>query len=107
VIYAQLMITCMHTRAGAVNFSAVARAAPTCRLPSRPPITQGSWLLSLGIAQVAEELETAGFIAALEGLLEETTVLQGELGRLMELGDAAGLGSHLVLRAAKDAPALC
>jgi hypothetical protein len=46
-------------------------------------------------------------MAALEGLVAEATVLQGELGRLMELGDAAGLGSLLVLRAAKVAPALC
>jgi hypothetical protein len=40
----------------------------------------------------------------LEGLVEEAALLQGELGRLMELGDAGGLGSMLVLRAAKDAP---
>jgi hypothetical protein len=37
----------------------------------------------------------------LEGLVEEAALLQGELGRLMELGDAGGLGSMLVLRAAK------
>jgi hypothetical protein len=43
----------------------------------------------------------------LEGLVQEATVLQGELGRLMELGDTGGLGSLLVLRAAKDAPTPC
>jgi len=63
--------------------------------------------LTLGIAQVAEELETAGFMAALEGLGGEATVLQGELGQLMELGDVGGLGNLLVLRAAKDAPMPC
>jgi SAM-dependent MidA family methyltransferase len=90
-----------------VNFSAVARAAHRAGFRPEPAITQASWLLSLGIAQVAEELETAGFMAALEGLVTEATVLQGELGRLMELGDFAGLGSLLVLRAAKDAPTPC
>jgi SAM-dependent MidA family methyltransferase len=90
-----------------VNFSTVARAAQSAGFRPEPVITQGSWLLSLGIAQMAEELETAGFMAALDGLVEEATVLQGELGRLMELGDAGGLGSLLVLRAAKDAPTPC
>ena len=87
-----------------VNFSTVARAAQSAGFRPEPVITQGTWLLSLGIAQVAEELEMAGFMAALEGLVEEATVLQGELDRLMELGDAGGLGSLLVLRATKDAP---
>ena len=90
-----------------VNFSAVARAAQSAGFRPGPVITQASWLLSLGIARVAEEIETAGFMAALEGLVQEATVLQGELGRLMELGDAGGLGSLLVLRAAKDAPTPC
>lgn len=89
-----------------VNFSAVIRAAHSAGFRTQPVITQGSWLLSLGIAQVAEEIEAAGFMAALEGLVAEATVLQGELGRLMELGDPRGLGSLLVLRAAKDAPTL-
>lgn len=90
-----------------MNFSAVACAAQSAGFRPEPVITQGSWLLSLGIARVAEQIETAGFMAALEGLVEEATVLQGELGRLMELGDAGGLGSLLVLRAAKDAPTPC
>jgi SAM-dependent MidA family methyltransferase len=90
-----------------VNFSAVARAAHSAGFRPEPVITQGSWLLTLGIAQVAEEIETAGLMAALEGLVQEATVLQGELKRLMELGDTGGLGSLLVLRAAKDAPRLC
>lgn len=90
-----------------VNFSAVARAAQSAGFRPEPPISQANWLLTLGIAQVAEYLETAGFMAALEGLVEEATVLQGELGRLMELGDPGGLGSLLVLRAAKDAPTPC
>jgi SAM-dependent MidA family methyltransferase len=90
-----------------VNFSAVARAAQRAGFCPEPVITQGSWLLSLGIARVAEELETAGFMAALEGLVPEATVLQGELARLMELGDFRGLGSLLVLRAVKDAPTPC
>ncbi|MGB9281650.1 MAG: SAM-dependent methyltransferase [Pseudonocardiaceae bacterium] len=90
-----------------VNFSAVVRAAQSAGFRPEPVITQGHWLLSLGIAQVAEEIETAGFMAALEGLVGEATVLQGELGRLMELGDGDGLGSLLVLRAAKDAPTPC
>ncbi len=90
-----------------VNFSAVARAAQSAGFRPEPVTTQGSWLLTLGIAQVAEEIETAALMAALEGLVQEATVLQGELERLMELGDAGGLGSLLVLRAAKDAPRLC
>ncbi|MDQ4104595.1 MAG: SAM-dependent methyltransferase [Actinomycetota bacterium] len=90
-----------------VNFSAVARAAQSAGFRPEPVITQSSWLLSLGIARVAEELETAGFMAALEGLVEEATVLQDELGRLIQLGDAGGLGNLLVLRAAKDAPTPC
>ena len=89
-----------------VNFSAVARAAHSAGFRPEPVTTQGSWLLTLGIAQVAEEIETAALMAALEGLVQEATVLQGELGRLMELGDTGGLGSLLVLRAAKDAPRL-
>lgn len=90
-----------------VNFSAVARAAQSAGWCPEPAISQSSWLLTLGIAQVADELETAGLMAALAGLVEEATVLQGELGRLMELGDAGGLGSLLVLRAAKDPPIPC
>lgn len=90
-----------------VNFSAVARAAQRAGFRPEPVITQSSWLLTLGIAQVAEELETAGFMAALEGLVGEATVLQGELDQLMKLGDAEGLGSLLVLRGAKDAPRTC
>ena len=90
-----------------VNFSAVARAARSAGFRPEPAITQSSWLLTLGIAQVANELELAGLMAALEGLVEEAALLQGELGRLMELGDAGGLGSMLVLRAAKDAPVPC
>ncbi len=90
-----------------MNFSAVARAAHSAGFRPEPVTTQCSWLLTLGIAQVAEEIETAALMAALEGLVQEATVLQGELGRLMELGDAGGLGSLLVLRAAKDAPRLC
>jgi SAM-dependent MidA family methyltransferase len=89
-----------------VNFSAVLRAVDAAGFCPHPLVTQRSWLLSLGLAQIADEIDTAGFQAALEGWLEQAEVLQGELGVLLELGAVGGLGDLLVLRAAKGAPAL-
>jgi SAM-dependent MidA family methyltransferase len=89
-----------------VNFSAVLRAVEVAGFCPGPLLSQRTWLLSLGLAQVAEEIETAGFLAALEGWMEQAEVLQGELGLLLELGAFGGLGDVLVLRAAKGAPAL-
>lgn len=90
-----------------VNFSAVTRAVAAAGFRPEPLVSQRTWLMSLGIAQVAEDVETAGFQAALEGWLLEAEVLQGQLGQLLELGAVGGLGDILVLRAAKHAPALC
>jgi SAM-dependent MidA family methyltransferase len=89
-----------------VNFSAVLRAVEAAGFRPEPLVSQRTWLLSLGLAQVADEIEVAGFEAALEGWLEQAEVLQGELGLLLELGAVGGLGDLLVLRAAKGAPAL-
>jgi SAM-dependent MidA family methyltransferase len=89
-----------------VNFSAVLRAVEAAGFCPEPLVSQRTWLLSLGLAQVADEVEAAGFLAALEGWLEQAEVLQGELGLLMELGAVGGLGDLLVLRAAKGAPTL-
>jgi SAM-dependent MidA family methyltransferase len=87
-----------------VNFSAVARAAAAAGFWTEPPITQRTWLLSLGLAEVAGELEVAGFSAALEGWLEEAVILEGQLGLLLELGAIGGLGDLMVLRATKGPP---
>jgi SAM-dependent MidA family methyltransferase len=89
-----------------VNFSAVLGAVEAAGFSPEPLVSQRTWLLSLGLAQVAEEIEVAGFQAALEGWLEQAEVLQGELGLLLELGAFGGLGDLLVVRAAKGAPAL-
>jgi SAM-dependent MidA family methyltransferase len=89
-----------------VNFSAVLQAVEAAGFCPEPLVSQRTWLLSLGLAQVADEVEAAGFMAALEGWLEQAEVLQGELGLLLELGAIGGLGDLLVLRAAKGAPAL-
>jgi len=89
-----------------VNFSAVLRAVDAAGFCPQPLVTQRTWLLSLGLAQIADEIDAAGFQAALEGWLEQAEVLQGELGLLLELGAVGGLGDLLVLRAAKRAPAL-
>ena len=89
-----------------VNFSAVLRAVDAAGFCPQPLVTQRTWLLSLGLAQIADEIDAAGFQAALEGWLEQAEVLQGELGLLLELGAIGGLGDVLVLRAAKGAPVL-
>ena len=89
-----------------VNFSAALRAVDAAGFCPYPLVTQRTWLLSLGLAQIADEIDAAGFQAALEGWLEQAEVLQGELGLLLELGAVGGLGDLLVLRAAKGAPAL-
>ena len=89
-----------------LNFSAVLQAVEAAGFFPEPLVSQRTWLLSLGLAQVADEVEAAGFLAALEGWLEQAEVLQGELGLLMELGAVGGLGDLVVLRAAKGAPAL-
>ncbi|MCW3043088.1 MAG: hypothetical protein JWL57_1246 [Actinobacteria bacterium] len=89
-----------------VNFSAVLQAVEAAGFCPGPLVSQRTWLLSLGLAQVADEIEAAGFLSALEGWLEQAEVLQGELGLLMELGAVGGLGDLLVLRAGKGAPAL-
>jgi SAM-dependent MidA family methyltransferase len=89
-----------------VNFSAVTRAVEAAGFRPEPLVSQRTWLMSLGIAQVAEDIEAAGFQAALEGWLGEAEVLQGQLHQLLELGAVGGLGDIAVLRAAKQAPAL-
>jgi SAM-dependent MidA family methyltransferase len=87
-----------------VNLSAAMRAAEAAGFCLKPLTDQRSWLLSLGLAEIADDLDLAGFEAALEGRMEQATVLQGELSQLLELGAVGGLGDLLVLRGAKDAP---
>jgi len=83
-----------------VNFSAVLRAVEAAGFCPQPLVSQRAWLLSLGLAQVADEIEAAGFLAAIEGWLEQAEVLQGQLSLLLELGAVGGLGDLLVVRAA-------
>jgi SAM-dependent MidA family methyltransferase len=89
-----------------VNFSSVLRTVDAAGFCPLPLASQRTWLLTLGLAEIADEIDAAGFQAALEGWLEQAEVLQGELGQLLELGAFGGLGDLLVLRAAKEAPAL-
>jgi len=84
-----------------VNFSALRRAAEAAGFEPEELDTQRDWLLSLGLAQLAEEIELAGFEAAMEGWVEQATVLQGQLGQLLELGAVGELGDLLVFRASK------
>lgn len=88
-----------------VNFSAVGRAAAAAGFGDLALCSQQSWLLSLGLAQLAEELELAGFEAALGGWLEHAAGHQAQLHTLLGLADPEGLGSIFVFRAAKNAPA--
>jgi SAM-dependent MidA family methyltransferase len=84
-----------------VNFSAVERAARAAGFCPLPLLRQRDWLLSLGLPGIAEELELAGFQAALDGWVEHAMLLQLELDRLLELGAVGGLGDLLVFRATK------
>ncbi|HLH27860.1 MAG TPA: SAM-dependent methyltransferase, partial [Acidimicrobiales bacterium] len=88
-----------------VNFSAVERAAQAAGFTGASLCSQQAWLLSLGLARLAEELELAGFRAALGGWLEDAAAHQAQLHTLLGLADPEGLGSIFVFRAAKDAPA--
>ncbi|HEX3424802.1 MAG TPA: SAM-dependent methyltransferase [Acidimicrobiales bacterium] len=87
-----------------VNFSALQRAAGAAGFEAPVLCSQKDWLLSLGLAQMAEELDLAGLEAAIEGWVEEAALLQGQLELLLGLADPEGLGKVNVLRAAKDAP---
>jgi SAM-dependent MidA family methyltransferase len=89
-----------------VNLSALARAAEAAGFVPQPLTTQRAWLLSLGLGQIAEELDLAGFAAALEGWQEQAVVIQGELSLVLKLVAEGGLGDLLVFRAAKAAPPL-
>ncbi|HWD09498.1 MAG TPA: SAM-dependent methyltransferase [Actinomycetota bacterium] len=88
-----------------VNFSAVGRAAASAGFTDQSLCSQQAWLLSLGLARLAEELELAGFQAALCGWLQDAAAHQAQLNTLLGLADPEGLGSIFVFRAAKDAPA--
>jgi len=84
-----------------VNFTALVHAAEAAGFEAEELDTQRDWLLSLGLAQMAEELELAGFEAAIEGWVEQATVLQGQLGQLMQLGAVGELGDLIVFKASK------
>ncbi|MGH2719779.1 MAG: SAM-dependent methyltransferase [Actinomycetota bacterium] len=87
-----------------VNFSAIGRAAGAAGFTDPALCSQQAWLLSLGLPGMAEELELAGFEAALGGWLEDAAAHQAQLHTLLGLADTGGLGSIFVFRAAKDAP---
>jgi len=89
-----------------VNLSALARAVEAAGFQPQPLTTQRAWLLSLGLGRVAEELDLAGFAAALEGWQEQAVVIQGELNLVLKLVAEGGLGDLLVFRAGKAAPPL-
>jgi SAM-dependent MidA family methyltransferase len=89
-----------------VNFSDALRAAQAAGLSPSPLLTQTAWLRSLGLEEVAEELDLARINASTAGWIEDAVELDEELRALMELTTPGELGDCLVLRGRKDAPAL-
>lgn len=86
-----------------VNFSAVERAARSAGFQPQLYTTQRDWLRSLGLDEVASELEAASDQAWAAGRNQEALELQGELSRLLTLVGRLGFGDIMVWRAAKDA----
>lgn len=87
-----------------VNFSAVERAARRAGFLPQLYTTQRDWLRSLGLDEVASDLEAASDQAWAAGRNQEALELQGELSRLLTLVGRLGFGDIMVFRAAKDAP---
>ncbi len=84
-----------------VNFSAVLRAARAAGFRPRPLLSQRDWLRSLGLTDVAGDLDAARTRAAREGWVEEVVALGQEYDDLLELCSEGELGDLLVLEAIK------
>jgi SAM-dependent MidA family methyltransferase len=84
-----------------VNFSAVLRAARKAGFRPRPLVSQRDWLRSLGLPDVAAELDAARARAARQGWVEDAVALGQEYDDLLELCSEGELGDLLVLEAIK------
>jgi SAM-dependent MidA family methyltransferase len=84
-----------------VNFSAVLRAARDAGFRPRRLCSQREWLRSLGLGDVAEELDAARARAARQGWVEDAMALGQEYDDLLELCSEGELGDLLVLEAVK------
>ncbi len=84
-----------------VNFSAVLRAARKAGFRPRPLVSQRDWLRSLGLPNVAGELDAARVRAARQGWVEDAVALGQEYDDLLELCSEGELGDLLVLEAIK------
>jgi SAM-dependent MidA family methyltransferase len=84
-----------------VNFSAVLRAASARGFQPGPLISQRDWLHSLGLADVAGELDLARTRAAQAGWVEDEVALGQEYDDLLELCTEGELDDLLVLKATK------
>ena len=84
-----------------VNFSATLRAACKAGFRPRPLVSQRDWLRSLGLADVADELDAARTRAARQGWVEEAVALGQEYDELLDLCSEGELGDLLVLEAVK------
>ena len=77
------------------------RAACDAGFRPRPLLSQRDWLRSLGLADVAGELDAARTRAAREGWVEDAVDLAQEYDDLLELCSEGELGDLLVLEAIK------
>jgi len=84
-----------------VNFSAVLKAARDAGFRPRRLLSQRDWLRSLGLADVAGELDAARARAARQGWVEDAVALGQEYDDLLELCSEGELGDLLVLEAVR------
>ena len=84
-----------------MNFSAVLRAARNAGFRPRPLLSQRDWLGSLGLTDVAGELDAARARAARQGWVEDAVALGQEYDDLLELCSEGELGDLLVLEAVR------
>lgn len=87
-----------------VNFSALSRALEQSGFSPVPVVSQGPWLLSLGLAEVCRHLFGAAAQANEQGRHERSIALMAERSRVLKLGAEGKLGEALVLIAGKGAP---
>ncbi|MGQ0680070.1 MAG: SAM-dependent methyltransferase [Actinomycetota bacterium] len=87
-----------------VNFTALSRSLEWVGFSPVPVVNQGPWLLSLGLAQVCQELFRAAGRANDDGRHEHSISLMAERSRVLKLAAEGALGEALVLIAGKGAP---
>jgi SAM-dependent MidA family methyltransferase len=87
-----------------VDFTAALESALAAGFSPLPLVTQRAWLRSLGLDEVAEELDLARLHASMSGWVEDAVEIEDELEGLHDLTTAGELGDLLVLRAVKHAP---